>query len=150
VVLCAGVTVPAFSSPPIGRATHPGPAATHTHLDLRPPAAREQSGREFPSFLGARLTYGEPHAARSMAHLSSDGLNSSDRFNDAGSEERYRSSLGPGMGQGRSVSRAEAFAQRFHREGLPLARLWENKSALVSLGINQKGKAGLWLVQKTH
>jgi hypothetical protein len=34
------------------------------------------------------------------------------------------------------------------REGLPLARLWENKSALLSLGLNKKGKPGLWIVQK--
>jgi hypothetical protein len=39
---------------------------------------------------------------------------------------------------------------RFHHEGLPLARLWENKSALVSLGLNPKGKPGLWITQKTH
>jgi hypothetical protein len=34
------------------------------------------------------------------------------------------------------------------REGLPIARLWENKSALLSLGLNKKGKPGLWIVQK--
>jgi hypothetical protein len=39
---------------------------------------------------------------------------------------------------------------RFHREGLPVARLWENHSALISLGLNAKGKPGLWLVQKTR
>jgi hypothetical protein len=38
----------------------------------------------------------------------------------------------------------------FRREGFPLARLWENKSALVHLGFNPKGKPGLWVVQKTH
>jgi hypothetical protein len=48
------------------------------------------------------------------------------------------------------MSGTEAFARQFHREGLPVARLWENKSALVSLGLNQRGKPGLWLVQKTH
>jgi hypothetical protein len=47
-------------------------------------------------------------------------------------------------------SRAEEFVQRVRREGLPVARLWENKSALVHLGLNQKGKPGLWLVQKFH
>ena len=31
-----------------------------------------------------------------------------------------------------------------------MARLFENKSALVHLGLNPKGKPGLWLVQKTH
>jgi hypothetical protein len=48
------------------------------------------------------------------------------------------------------MSGAEAFARRVHEEGLPVARLWETKSALVSVGLNQKGKPGLWLIQKTH
>jgi hypothetical protein len=50
----------------------------------------------------------------------------------------------------RSVGAAEEFARRVHREGLPVARLFESKSALVSLGLNQKGKPGLWLIQKTR
>jgi hypothetical protein len=45
---------------------------------------------------------------------------------------------------------AEEFARRVHREGLPVARILETKSALVSLGLKQKGKPGLWLIQKTH
>jgi hypothetical protein len=48
------------------------------------------------------------------------------------------------------MSPAEAFATRVHREGVPLARVWENKSTLVSVGFNQKGHLGLWLIQKTH
>jgi hypothetical protein len=36
------------------------------------------------------------------------------------------------------------------REGFPVARLWQNQSALVHLGFNQKGKPGLWIVQKIH
>jgi hypothetical protein len=60
----------------------------------------------------------------------------------------------PGFGlevsQGREIGPVEGFARRVHREGLPLARLWENKSALVSLGLNQRGKPGLWIIQKVH
>jgi hypothetical protein len=41
-------------------------------------------------------------------------------------------------------------AQRVRREGLPVARLFETKSALLHLGLNQRGKPGLWLVQKTR
>jgi hypothetical protein len=41
-------------------------------------------------------------------------------------------------------------ALRIHREGLPLVRLWQGNSALVHLGLNAKGKPGLWLLQKTH
>jgi hypothetical protein len=50
----------------------------------------------------------------------------------------------------RPMSRAEEFTRRVHREGLPVARLWESKSALISLGLNQRGKPGLWLIQKTR
>jgi hypothetical protein len=50
----------------------------------------------------------------------------------------------------RIPGRVEEMVLRFHREGLPLARLWENKTALVSLGLNPKGKPGLWITQKTH
>jgi hypothetical protein len=42
------------------------------------------------------------------------------------------------------------FVYRAHREGLPLARLFETKSALLHLGLSPRGKPGLWLVQKTH
>jgi hypothetical protein len=45
---------------------------------------------------------------------------------------------------------AVEFARRFHREGLPVARLWESRTAFVSLGLNARGKPGLWLVQKIH
>jgi hypothetical protein len=55
----------------------------------------------------------------------------------------------PAMGtQLRMPNRMQEFARRVHREGLPVARLWENQSALVSLGLNNKGKPGLWIVQK--
>jgi len=50
----------------------------------------------------------------------------------------------------RSGSRVEEFVHRVHKEGLPVARLFESKSALVHVGFNPRGKPGLWLVQKTH
>jgi len=42
------------------------------------------------------------------------------------------------------------FVRRARREGLPVARLFESKSALVHVGLSPKGKPGLWLVQKIH
>jgi hypothetical protein len=36
------------------------------------------------------------------------------------------------------------------RDGFPVARLWESKSAVLHLGFNQKGKPGLWIMQKIH
>jgi len=48
------------------------------------------------------------------------------------------------------MGQAEILARRIHREGLPVARLLETKSALLSIGLNQRGKPGLWLTQKIH
>jgi hypothetical protein len=44
----------------------------------------------------------------------------------------------------------EDVARRFHREGLPVARLWQTESTALSLGLNNKGKPGLWFVKKLH
>jgi hypothetical protein len=38
----------------------------------------------------------------------------------------------------------------FQREGLPIAKLFQNDSSLVHLGLNPKGKPGLWIVHKLH
>jgi hypothetical protein len=58
--------------------------------------------------------------------------------------------LGSSAGGARVMSRAESLVRHFRREGLPLARLWENRSTLVSLGLNPKGKPGLWFVRQTR
>ena len=96
------------------------------HLNLRPSvsvsAVPENTASSFPSSL-----HHQSLAAQQQLQLPNLGAEST---------------------QGRIPGRAEEFAQRVRREGLPIARLWENKSALVSLGLNQRGKPGLWFVQK--
>lgn len=96
------------------------------HLNLRPSvsasAVAENTASSFPSSL-----HHQSLAAQQQLQLPNLGAEST---------------------QGRIPGRAEEFAQRVRREGLPIARLWENKSALVSLGLNQRGKPGLWFVQK--
>jgi hypothetical protein len=67
-----------------------------------------------------------------------------------GQEERNGLTLGADAWQDKPSSRMADLVRRVHREGLPIARLWENHSALVSLGLNQRGKPGLWIIQKTH
>jgi hypothetical protein len=64
----------------------------------------------------------------------------------------YRSSTAMLIGElnFQVMGQAEILARRIHREGLPVARLLETKSALLSVGLNQRGKPGLWLTQKTH
>lgn len=55
-----------------------------------------------------------------------------------------------GAGNPRLRSSMAELARNFQHEGLPLARLWENKSTLLHIGLNQRGKPGLWLVQKVQ
>jgi hypothetical protein len=53
-------------------------------------------------------------------------------------------------GVGREVSRAGLIMSHARREGLPVLKLWENHSTLVHIGLNDRGKPGLWVVGKTH
>jgi hypothetical protein len=101
--------------------------ALHVPLDLHPPvlsAPAAQSSANFPSAL-----HRQPLGGQDQIQLPA---------------------LGADAQPTRIPSRMEEIARRVHREGLPVARLWENKSALVSLGLNQRGKPGLWLVQKVR
>jgi hypothetical protein len=125
---CSGVVLPAWASPPPSRPAT-GAAPSHPpHLDLRPPSMHAPG--DFGPGSGDRPSWGRPRAP--------------------GSRDNNLPALGADAGEARVMSRAESFARRFHREGLPVARLWENHSALLSLGLNAKGKPGLWLVQKTR
>lgn len=66
------------------------------------------------------------------------------------SESRADDDL-PALGGGAAIhpmSRVQEMAQRVQREGLPLARLWETRSALLHVGLSPRGKPGLWLIQK--
>src|SRR5579862_1716765 len=45
------------------------------------------------------------------------------------------------------MNQPEPWLRRARREGVPILRLWNSKSALLSIGLNQKGKLGLWLIQ---
>jgi hypothetical protein len=65
----------------------------------------------------------------------------------AGSDAMRLPALGNTL---QSRNTMEDLARRVRHEGLPVARIFEGKSSLVHLGFNQKGKPGLWLVQKTH
>jgi hypothetical protein len=50
----------------------------------------------------------------------------------------------------RPRGRVEHFVQQFHKEGLPVARLFDNKSTLVHVGLSPRGKPGLWFVHTLH
>ena len=125
----SAMVLPVWASPPSFSRPAAGALAAHPpHLDLRPPSPRELDAS--PAASADRPSWGRPRTP--------------------GSRDSNLPALGADAGETRVMSRAETFARHFHREGLPMARLWENHSALLSLGLNGKGKPGLWLVQKTR
>jgi hypothetical protein len=119
----------AMAAPPQNRAVQARAQgqiqAQGQHLDLRAPSPAADVPEKTPSF---------PSVSRRHS---------------LGSQEQVQPpALGPdGM---RSRLPVQDFVRRVHSEGLPIARLFESKSALVHLGLSPKGKPGLWLVQKTH
>jgi hypothetical protein len=111
----------AFAAPPQGRLQAPA-----QHLDLRAPTHAVEPGNIKSS-----------SAFPSMAH----------RQNPA-PEQIELPLLGSDSMHARPT--IQELVNRVHREGLPVARLFETKSALLHLGLSPRGKPGLWLVQKTH
>lgn len=57
------------------------------------------------------------------------------------------SGLGISDANFRVVSPAQRIVDRVRREGLPIARLWQSNSALLSIGLNQRGKPGIWFTK---
>jgi hypothetical protein len=42
----------------------------------------------------------------------------------------------------------EETVRQFHKEGLSIGRLWQSRSADLNIGLNPKGKPGVWFVKK--
>ena len=48
------------------------------------------------------------------------------------------------------MSPMETLTHNFQHEGLPVAKLFQSNQSLVHLGLNPKGKPGLWIIHKLH
>jgi hypothetical protein len=115
----------AIAAPPRGQTSKPAQAFAR-HLDLRAPTRLFEG----PDQLLA--------AAPSVAHRPAAGAAGAIQPPELGSLDfRDRPSI-------------EDRVRRFHQEGLPVARLWDGRSMLLHLGLNSKGKPGLWIVKKLH
>jgi hypothetical protein len=125
VLVAAGlIAMQASAAPPL-HTQSPGRPQPPQRLDLSAPShlpelANNATDRSFPS---RRQTVGPQEAVKQPA---------------------------VGAANARARPTIQEFVRRAHQEGLPVARLFEGKSALVHLGLSPKGKPGLWLVQKTH
>lgn len=109
-----------------GKSTRAEPRLEFNRLDLRPPeatVAREAptEAAAFPSMKRQTTPSGDPPAS-DLPALGNTGM--------------------------RMMSKPQEIARRVQHEGLPVARLWESHSALISLGLSPRGKPGLWLIQK--
>jgi hypothetical protein len=133
-----------------------GPPAGHGGLVARL-AGEEHVGRALNPFNSSKMGTGRldlrapadiPPAAADAAAPAR--FPSSRRLAGSTADSLQLPVLGTTDAHPREMSRVEEFTRRVHREGLPIARLWENHSALVSLGLNQRGKPGIWLIQKVH
>jgi hypothetical protein len=104
-------------------------------LDLRPPDFRPSDLRPGPDIRPAEhVATPFPSAKRSQL---APARRAEDDLPELGSREAVR-----------TASRAEQLVRRVHQEGVPFARLWETRSALLHVGLSPRGKPGLWLIQK--
>jgi hypothetical protein len=98
--------------------------------------------------LGQHLDLRAPVPAVDVAEKSS-AFPSMSHIHRLGSQEQVQPPA-PGLDSMRSRLVVQDFVRRVRHEGLPVARLFENKTALLHLGLNSRGKPGLWLVQKVR
>jgi hypothetical protein len=124
-----------IAAPPVSRESK-----SALQLDLRPPPGTSAA----TIGAGSRPSPGYAAFPSSIQHF--DLPKTEPGETEPGEGDRTsRSALGTGKLNFREMSPAETLARRIHQEGLPIARLWQSKSALLSIGLNQKGKPGLWL-----
>jgi hypothetical protein len=148
---CSAVAAPPFSwggsSPStiasarsVSLARRPVPRQEYTpsmRLDLRPPRESFSTVSQ-----GSVALASEPFP--STTHHLDFGRS------DHASDNRIQRPALAGDLNFRTMSQAEIFARRVHQEGLPIARLFQSKSALLSIGLNKRGKPGLWFSQQSH
>lgn len=115
-------------------------------LDLRPPLqflAVEDSAETYPAWVHRELMN-----AKNVSGLEASAAAAGGWLSGAWPSRAAASHSSTATGH--VMSPMETLAHNFRQEGLPLARLFENKNSLVHVGLNQKGKPGLWFLHKLH
>jgi hypothetical protein len=140
------ISVSARSTPARGLSTAHQPPNSIGPLDLRPPRNAAS-----PAGHGANALASEPFpSANHPGELGKKDLGGEDRRVEEGMRP---SAFGAGEMSVHEMSQGQIIVERLqhmHREGLPVARLWVSQSAAVSIGLNQRGKPGLWFTQRMH
>ena len=146
--LCCAAAAAALAGPPpaaspgglLGRASgsllatpshSPASHLDFQRLDLRPPETLSGGRASAPN--------GDSSAVFPSAKRATTGATS-------GAEEDLPG--GRNLAPLRMESKVHELERRVPHEGLPVARLWETKTALLHFGLSPRGKPGLWLIQK--
>ena len=141
------VNVSARSTPAGGQSLAHQTLTSAAPLDLRPP--RDSALPADHPGAGALASEPFPSGNRRVEPGKKD-LGGEDRR----AEEGLRpSAFGAGEMSVQEMSQGQIIVERvqhMHREGLPVARLWASQSAALSIGLNQRGKPGLWFTQRMH
>jgi hypothetical protein len=103
-----------------------GPERGMPRLDLRPPSESPANEPEVAAPTGGHRLFATESLFRSNARTATPAAS------------------------GHIMSPMETMAHNFRQEGLPVARLFQNSTSLVHVGLNPKGKPGLWVVHKIH
>jgi hypothetical protein len=135
--------LPGIKSSPLAIAILPSPAVERamapTPLDLRVP---------HEPFVPEMHAGSSGFAFRDFPAVSQQPLRSF--AGSAANDHGTRPGFGIREADFRMASPAERLVGRVRREGLPIARLWKSESALLSIGLNQRGKPGVWFTKAVH
>jgi hypothetical protein len=113
------------------RAHSPATRVDFQKLDLRPPETLSGGRASAPIGDSSAVFPSAKHAPLGAA---------------SGAEEDLPG--GRNLATLRMESKVHELGRRVPHEGLPIARLWESKTALLHFGLSPRGKPGLWLIQK--
>jgi hypothetical protein len=134
---------PSLRAAPMARVMPESPHSSGGRLDLRAPS-------DFGTARAASVCPSEPSASSSVPFPFVRRTSRNEPIEEQPIEEDSLANAGlrnTNLAM-KNISRVEELTRRLHREGLPVARLWETRSAMVSLGLSPRGKPGIWLIQK--
>jgi hypothetical protein len=133
----------AFAGQPLEKVTEALSRGKDSHITAAVPALKGRLDLRPPSeAVGSDETVAGVASTPGNHRLFASQLSS--RF-DGG-----RASPPPASQSGHIMSPMESLMHNYRQEGLPMAKLFQSNESLVHLGLNPKGKPGLWIVHKLH
>ncbi len=108
-------------------------------LDLRPPLDLQTTNATAAATTRNAISYGRTQRSWADESGSSDGSHTAAASHTTAAAESTH-----------IMSPLQNLAHNFRQEGLPVAKLFQSDESLVHLGLNSKGKPGLWFMHRLH